>query len=57
MWKQQNHKVLLFCQTRQMLDIVENFVKEKGLLFIIFYYNLFLYLILFVFSLVYFILF
>eukprot|EP00026_Physarum_polycephalum_P000777 Phypoly_transcript_00778.p1 GENE.Phypoly_transcript_00778~~Phypoly_transcript_00778.p1 ORF type:complete len:1043 (+),score=239.81 Phypoly_transcript_00778:241-3129(+) len=29
MWRQQGHKVLLFCQTRQMLDIVESFVREK----------------------------
>lgn len=27
MWKSQGHRVLLFCQTRQMLDIVERFVS------------------------------
>ncbi|GAM27604.1 hypothetical protein SAMD00019534_107800 [Acytostelium subglobosum LB1] len=31
MWQQQGHKVLLFCQTRQMLDIVESFIVECGL--------------------------
>ena len=31
MWKQQGHKVLLFCQTRQMLDIVESFVRARGI--------------------------
>ncbi|KAJ3360588.1 hypothetical protein HDU91_004503 [Kappamyces sp. JEL0680] len=30
MWQAQRHRVLLFCQTRQMLDIVESFVVEKG---------------------------
>ena len=30
MWKQQSHRVLLFCQTRQMLDIMEIFVKGEG---------------------------
>ncbi|KAK3608200.1 hypothetical protein CHS0354_039216 [Potamilus streckersoni] len=30
LWKQQEHKVLLFSQSRQMLDILENFVKDEG---------------------------
>ncbi|XP_065065513.1 DNA excision repair protein ERCC-6-like [Rhopilema esculentum] len=30
LWKEQNHKVLLFSQTRQMLDILESFVKESS---------------------------
>ncbi|KAJ3000948.1 hypothetical protein HDV02_000017 [Globomyces sp. JEL0801] len=29
MWESQGHRVLLFCQTRQMLDILENYVKRK----------------------------
>ncbi|XP_033100305.1 DNA excision repair protein ERCC-6-like [Anneissia japonica] len=28
-WKEQNHKVLLFSQSKQMLDIMEYFVKHK----------------------------
>lgn len=28
MWKQQGHRVLLFCQTRQMLDILETLMKR-----------------------------
>ena len=31
LWKQQHHRVLLFCQTRQMLDIIERFVVDEGL--------------------------
>ncbi|KAJ3298145.1 hypothetical protein HK104_011138 [Borealophlyctis nickersoniae] len=30
MWKSQGHKVLLFCQTRQMQDILEKFVRNEG---------------------------
>jgi DNA excision repair protein ERCC-6 len=30
MWKEQKHKALLFCQTRQMLDIIEQFVIDSG---------------------------
>lgn len=30
LWKTQNHKVLLFSQTRQMLDIIERVVKSLG---------------------------
>ncbi|ODV59291.1 DNA-dependent ATPase RAD26 ASCRUDRAFT_37803 [Ascoidea rubescens DSM 1968] len=31
LWNSQNHKALLFCQTRQMLDILENqIVKKEG---------------------------
>ncbi|KAL3875967.1 hypothetical protein ACJMK2_033861 [Sinanodonta woodiana] len=30
LWKQQEHRVLLFSQSRQMLDILENFVKDEG---------------------------
>ena len=29
-WSSQSHRVLLFCQTRQMLDILESFVIEAG---------------------------
>ncbi|XP_071941445.1 DNA excision repair protein ERCC-6-like [Antedon mediterranea] len=28
-WKEQNHKVLLFSQSKQMLDILEYFVRDK----------------------------
>ncbi|CDH59745.1 dna repair and recombination protein rad26 [Lichtheimia corymbifera JMRC:FSU:9682] len=30
LWKSQNHKVLLFSQTRQMLDIIERVIKGLG---------------------------
>jgi DNA excision repair protein ERCC-6 len=30
MWQQQKHRVLLFSQSRQMLNILENFVLEKN---------------------------
>lgn len=30
LWKEQNHRVLLFSQSRQMLDILEKFIQEKG---------------------------
>lgn len=30
LWKQQNHRVLLFCQTRQMLDILEIMIRRLG---------------------------
>lgn len=30
MWKKQDHKVLLFCQTRQMQDILEKAVAREG---------------------------
>jgi len=30
LWKEQNHRVLLFSQSRMMLDILEEFIKEKG---------------------------
>eukprot|EP00803_Ostreobium_quekettii_P007583 evm.model.scf_983.2 EVM.evm.TU.scf_983.2 scf_983:13173-28199(-) len=29
-WKSENHKVLLFSQTQQMLDIIEKFVVKEG---------------------------
>ncbi|XP_044493848.1 protein CHROMATIN REMODELING 8-like [Mangifera indica] len=29
-WKEQGHRVLLFCQTQQMLDILENFLISNG---------------------------
>nr|XP_054762956.1 DNA excision repair protein ERCC-6-like [Lytechinus pictus] len=29
LWKQQNHRVLLFSQSKQMLDIFEDFVKDR----------------------------
>ncbi|TPX33997.1 hypothetical protein SmJEL517_g03220 [Synchytrium microbalum] len=32
-WKQQGHRVLLFCQTRQMLDILEKFVISQHLVY------------------------
>jgi len=32
LWKDQGHRVLLFCQTRQMLDIVEKMVFDQGLI-------------------------
>jgi DNA excision repair protein ERCC-6 len=28
-WKAEGHKVLIFCQTRQMLDIIETFLRAK----------------------------
>ena len=28
LWKTQGHRILLFCQTRQMLDILESFVRD-----------------------------
>ena len=31
MWHNQSHRVLLFSQTRQMLDLIEGFVVEEGL--------------------------
>jgi hypothetical protein len=31
MWREQGHRVLLFSQTRQMLDIIERFVVAKGI--------------------------
>lgn len=30
LWKEQNHKVLLFSQSRQMLSIIENFIISEG---------------------------
>lgn len=30
MWHRHNHRVLLFCQTRQMLDILELAVQQQG---------------------------
>ncbi|KAF3796343.1 CHROMATIN REMODELING 8 protein [Nymphaea thermarum] len=30
LWRDQNHRVLLFTQTQQMLDILENFLTAKG---------------------------
>jgi len=30
LWSQQGHKVLVFSQTRQMLDIIEAFINEEG---------------------------
>ena len=29
MWKQESHRVLLFCQTRQMLNLIERFVSDS----------------------------
>ncbi|RCI03157.1 hypothetical protein CU098_000671, partial [Rhizopus stolonifer] len=34
MWKQQHHRVLLFCQTRQMLDILQIMVRNIGYKFL-----------------------
>ena len=31
LWFQEGHKVLLFSQTRQMLDILEGFVQKEGI--------------------------
>jgi DNA excision repair protein ERCC-6 len=30
MWKKQGHKALLFCQTRQMQDVLEKLVRREG---------------------------
>lgn len=30
LWRQQNHRVLLFSQTRQMLDILEKMIRALG---------------------------
>jgi DNA excision repair protein ERCC-6 len=30
MWQTQNHRALVFAQTRQMLDVIESFVRVKG---------------------------
>jgi len=30
LWKEQKHKVLLFTQSRQMIRILEAFLKQKG---------------------------
>ena len=32
LWQSENHKTLLFCQTRQMLDILEKFVANLSLI-------------------------
>jgi DNA excision repair protein ERCC-6 len=32
-WHQQSHRVLLFSQTRQMLDIIEKYVKKKEFMY------------------------
>jgi DNA excision repair protein ERCC-6 len=29
LWRTQGHRVLLFCQTQQMLDIIENLVANS----------------------------
>lgn len=29
LWKRQNHRALIFCQTRQMLDIVESMIESR----------------------------
>lgn len=34
MWHQQKHRVLLFCQTRQMLDIIEKMVRNINYLYL-----------------------
>ncbi|KAK9470228.1 SNF2 family N-terminal domain-containing protein, partial [Dipodascopsis tothii] len=34
LWKAQGHRALLFCQTRQMLDILEDFVRALDVRFI-----------------------
>jgi DNA excision repair protein ERCC-6 len=33
LWKSQGHRVLLFSQTQQMLDIIERYVSSKGLVY------------------------
>ena len=30
-WQASGHKALVFCQTQQMLDIVESFVRQRGM--------------------------
>jgi len=30
MWRSQGHKALLFCQTQQMLDIIESHARARG---------------------------
>jgi DNA excision repair protein ERCC-6 len=34
MWKKEGHKVLLFCQTRQMQDIIEGMIKNDGYMYL-----------------------
>lgn len=34
MWKNEGHKVLLFCQTRQMQDIIEDMITKGGYLYL-----------------------
>lgn len=34
LWREQGHRGLLFCQTRQMLDIVEAFVRRLGVAYL-----------------------
>jgi DNA excision repair protein ERCC-6 len=34
MWKQQKHRVLLFCQTRQMLDILELMMQREEYIYL-----------------------
>jgi DNA excision repair protein ERCC-6 len=33
MWKRQGHRALLFCQTRQMQNILEKFIQSEGMQF------------------------
>jgi len=57
-WQQQGHRCLIFCQTRQMLDILEKFVKNSGYFFSFSISNLFLlFLFYLLFYIYYFILF
>ena len=32
-WKEEGHRALIFCQTKQFLDIIERFVSAKGFVF------------------------
>ena len=32
-WKDQGHRVLIFTQTQQMLDIIENYLVSEGLIY------------------------
>lgn len=34
MWKEEGHKVLLFCQTRQMQDIIEDMIRNDGYVYL-----------------------
>ena len=33
LWKKQGHRVLIFSQTKQALNLIEKFVREKGMVY------------------------